>query len=110
MFTYTFQTPDHGYDFVPDPLDANVVRIKSEFKDSLEEFLGTLELAGISDLSDESGVVSETDLEYLKRFSEIYIEEADNDYDHYYFIDIEKADLALFLQFEVLNYMGATPA
>ena len=27
--------------------------------------------------------------------------------DHFYYLDIEKSDLALFLQFEILNYMGA---
>jgi hypothetical protein len=105
MFTYTLQTPDHGYDFIPDPLDVNVVRVKSEFKDSIEEFINTLELAGFSEAQDHSSKGSN-----LERMNDLEksIEEADNDYDHYYFIDIQKADLALFLQFEVLNYMGAS--
>jgi len=106
MFTYTLQTPDHGYDFIPDPLDANVVRVKSEFKDSIEEFINTLELAGFSQSErDKDGWTDPSD---LTRLQNLTIEEADNDYDHYYFIDIQKADLALFLQFEVLNYMGAS--
>jgi len=91
MFTYTFQTPDHSYDFVPDPLDPESVIVKSEYKDSIEEFIGTLELAGVADGRD---------------FSDITIREGDNGWDVYPYIQIHKADLALFLQFEVLNYMG----
>ena len=102
MFTYTFQTPDHGYDFVPDPLDSDIVIVKSEFKDSLEELLNTLELAGISEAPEED------QFSILQRFQDLTIEENDNEFLPYS-IALSKADLALYLQFEVLNYMGAAP-
>lgn len=91
---YTFETPDHAYDIVPDLLSPDNVQVRSEFRDSLEEFLATLELAGVADDRD---------------FSEIEIEEGSNYYDVFFFIDITKSDLALYLQFEVLNYLGAAP-
>lgn len=93
-FNYTFQTPDHGYDIIPDPLDKNTIRIKSEFRQSLEDFLNTIELAGRANDED---------------FQALEIKEGTNAYDTYWYADITKADLALYFQFEVLNFMGAIP-
>lgn len=94
-FTYTFQTPDHSYDIVPDLLQEDTVRVQSEFKDSVEEFLNTLELAGLAD--DRDNPID---------FSHLTVEQDSNSYDTYYFIEITKSDLALYFRFEVLNFMG----
>jgi hypothetical protein len=88
---YTFQTPDHGYDIIPNPLTGTVT-IKSEFRDALEELVGTIELAGVAEGKD---------------FSDIVIEEEATDYFFSHYIEIDLATLALYLQFEVLNYMGS---
>lgn len=89
--TYVFQTPDHGYDFVPDLLAPDNVLVKSEFRDSLEELLETLQLAGVAE---------------GKNFEDITIEEDFTDYGTQYYIEIDKGTLALYLQFEILNYFG----
>lgn len=94
-YNYTFNTPEHSYEFIPDLLDPSTVRIKSEFKDDIEALLDTIELAGRADDADF------TDLK-------LNIQEGES-HDTYYFTEISKADLALYLQFEVLNFMGAVP-
>lgn len=97
--TYTFQTPEHAYDFVP--VSADLVHVRAESREALEEFLNTLELAGMAEQDNA------THIEKMQRFMDLWIEESDTDYDHIYYIEITRADLALYLQFEVLNYMGA---
>jgi hypothetical protein len=99
-YNYTFQTPERGYDFVP--VAKDLVRVQSEDKESLEELLNTLELAGIAERGDK-----ETREQVMEHFQELEIEEGSNDYDTFYFVEMPKADLALYLQFEILNYMGA---
>lgn len=103
MTTYIFQTPEHGFDFVPDSKDKDLVHVKSEYKDALEEFLATLELAGIADKEDED------QLSILQWFDSIKIEDTGDEFLPFS-ITITKADLALYLQFEILNYMGASIA
>lgn len=88
---YTWQTPDHSFDFVPDPLSPDNIHVRSEFKDSLEEFLSTLELAGRANDED---------------FTELHIEEGTNDYDAFFYVDVTRADLSLYLDFEVRYFMG----
>jgi hypothetical protein len=95
-YNYTFTTPDHSYEIIPDPLDPKTVRIQSEFKDSIEDFLKTVELAGRAD--DEAF----TDLK-------INIQEGLTSYDPIFFTEVSTSDLALYFEFEVLNFMGAVP-
>lgn len=90
--TYTLQTPDYGYDFIPVP-DSNRVIVKSDEKEAIEDFISTIELAG-----PEEG----------QSLPELIIEEDTNSYDHYYFTEVTRATLSLFLDFEVRYYMGAT--
>jgi hypothetical protein len=94
-YNYTFSTPEHSYEIIPDLLDPNTVRVTSEFKDDIESLLDSIELAGRAD--DEPFTA-------LK----LNIEEGTSNGTHYY-TEISKADLALYLQFEVLNFMGAVP-
>lgn len=91
--TYTFQTPERGYDIVPQP-HSNIVEVRSEDRDSLEEMLGTIELYGADDNTD---------------FSKIEIREGQNEYDFYNYIHLTKDTLALYFQAEILNFMGVDP-
>lgn len=91
---YTFQTPDHAYDIIPDPLDPSTVRIQSEYKESIEDLLNTIELSGRADDED---------------FQAIQIKEGQNSYDTYWYTEISKADLALYFEFEVRFFMGTAP-
>ena len=93
-YNYTFTTPDHAYDIIPDPLDPNTVRIQSEYKESIEDLLNTIELSGRADDED---------------FQAIQIKEGQNSYDAYWYTEISKADLAIFFEFEVRFFMGAIP-
>jgi hypothetical protein len=95
-YNYTFQTPHHSYDLIPDPLDPNMVRVKSEFKDSIEDFLNTIEL---------SGRANDEDFAALK----LNIKEGQNSYDTYWYTEVSKEDLALYFEFEVRFFMGAVP-
>lgn len=90
---YTFQTPERGYDLIPQP-HSDFVEVRSEDRDALEEMLGTIELYG----TDEN-----TDL------SKIEILEGHNEYDFYEYILLPKATLALYFQSEILNFMGVDP-
>lgn len=96
IYNYTFTTPDHTYEIIPDPLDPDTIRIQSEFKEAVEDFLDTIELAGRGD---------DEDFTALK----LSIQEGHNTYDPYFFTEVTKADLALYFEFEVLNFMGAVP-
>lgn len=89
--TYTFETPFHDFEFEPDPDSPDNVTVSSESRESIEDFLATLELAGVADDRD---------------FSDLEIEEDGSpNYDLLYFVEITKSDLALYLQFEILNYL-----
>ena len=99
IYNYTFQTPDHRYEIVPDPLDPTTVRIQSEFKEAIEEFLNTVELAGRADDEDFAALI----------INEGTLTEGQNSFDHYWYTEVSKADLALYFEFEVRFFMGAIP-
>lgn len=88
---YTFSTPDFAYSLVP--THNGLVNIECETREGLEEVLNSLELAGVDTESD---------------FSSLYIDEdLDADGTQFYFIELSQSTLAIYLTFEVLNYMGA---
>ncbi len=94
IYNYTFGTPDHSYDIIPDPLDPSTVRIQSEYRESIEDLLNTIELSGRADDED---------------FQAIQIKEGQNSYDTYWYTEVSKAVLALYFEFEVRFFMGAIP-
>lgn len=100
IYNYTFTTPDHTYEIIPDPLDPVTVRIQSEFKEAIEDLLNTIELAGRAD---------DEDFAKLIIINGATIREGQTTYDRYWYTEIAKADLALYFEFEVLNFMGAVP-
>lgn len=99
IYNYTFQTPDHRYEIVPDPLDPITVRVQSEYREAIEEFLNTIELAGRADDEDFTDLI----------INEAIINEGQNSFDRYWYTEVSKADLALYFEFEVRFFMGAIP-
>jgi hypothetical protein len=95
-YSYTLQTPYHSYDFIPDPLDPETIRVQSEFKEAIEDFLNTVELSGRADDEDFAALKDS-------------IKEGSNSYDTYWYTEVTKADLALYFEFEVRFFMGAVP-
>lgn len=86
---YVWQTPEYSYDFIP--VENNLIRVKSETKEAIDAFLSTIELSG-----------PEEDTELPSTI----IEETQNSYDVYYFVEVSRATVSLFLDFEVRYYMG----
>lgn len=95
---YTWSTPE--YDYIFTPIDEHTVRVESNNKQAIEDFLSTVELAG----PEEGTEIPET----------IYQEgtlEATNDdihgaFEYVYFIEVSRATISLFLDFDVRYYMG----
>jgi hypothetical protein len=90
---YTFSTPEATYLLSANPDNPDNVFIHAHRKEDLETVLDSLELAGVQD---------------GRYFEDLEIEEEDQpDPEYYpYFIEVTRVDLVLFMQFEVLNYLG----
>lgn len=92
---YTFSTPEHAYTINPSPDVPDLVRIEATFYEALEEVLNSLELAGVDEASSFASLMIEEDMDQSGTF---------------YFIEISKASVCIWLNFEVLNYMGVSLA
>lgn len=90
---YAFSTPEHDFVLVPNPVVPDLVEVRASSKEALEEFIGTLELAGVSEGMD---------------FSKLVIEEDNTEQDIFFYVEVSPATLAIYTQFEFLNYMGVT--
>lgn len=88
--TYTFSTPEFAYSFVPDLTVPNLVAVQSTEREALEILVDTLALDNMAD--DET-------------YEKIVIEEDMTAEEPFYYIEISTSTLALYLQFEVLNYL-----
>lgn len=91
---YTFGTPEYNYTFVPDLTVPNIVSVQSTDREALEIFIDTLALDNTAD--DDS-------------YEKIVIDEDMTADEPFYFIEITISTLALYLQFEVLNYLPKVP-
>lgn len=89
---YTFSTPEYDYTFVPDLTVPNLVAVQSYEREALEILVDTLALDNMAD----------EDI-----YENITIEEDMTDDDPFFYIEITTSTLALYLQFEVLNYLPA---
>lgn len=89
--TYKFSTPDHDFTFVPNPAVPNLVEVRSEYREAIEEFIETLELAGVAE--------GET-------FENLIIEEDNTEQAPFFYTEVSPATLSLYTSFEFLNYMG----
>jgi len=90
--TYKFSTPDHDFVLVPDLTVPNLVAVQSEHREAVEEFLETLELAGVAEGESFENLTIEEDLTGQVPF---------------FFTEVTTSTLALYTSFEFLNYMGA---
>lgn len=91
---YTFGTPEASYVLDANPLNPDNVFIRASHKADLETVIDSLEIAGVAD---------------GRYFEDLEIEissENEEEESYSYFLEISRTDLALFLQFEVLNYLG----
>lgn len=89
--TYKFSTPDHDYTFVPNPVVPDLVEVRSEYREAIEEFIETLELAGVAE---------------GESFHNLIIEEDNSEQIAFYYTEVSPATLSLYTSFEFLNYMG----
>jgi hypothetical protein len=87
---YTFSTPEFDYTFVPDLTVPNLVSVQSREREALEILIDTLALDNMADDDAHSKLVIEEDMTADEPF---------------YYIEITTSTLALYLQFEVLNYL-----
>lgn len=91
MSTYTWATPEYSYDFIP--VEHGLVRVQSDDKQAIDDFLSTLELAG-----PEEGTELPTTIEQTHSFywgNEVA-----------YFVEVTRPTISLFLDFDVRYYMG----
>lgn len=91
MSTYEWQTPEYSYTFTP--VENGLVRVQSDDKQAIDDFLSTLELAG-----PEEGTELPTTIEQEQSYN--WGNEA------IYFIEVSRATISLFLDFDVRYYMG----
>lgn len=91
MNIYKFSTPDHDFTFVPNPAVPNLVEVRSEYREAIEEFIETVELAGVAE---------------GESFSHLIIEEDMTEQTPFFFTEVSPATLSLYTQFEFLNYMS----
>lgn len=93
MTTYKFSTPDHNFSFVPNPVVPNLIEVRSTSREAIEEFIETLELAGVAEGDS---------------FGHLIIEEDMTEQEPFFFTEVSPATLSLYTTFEFLNYMGVT--
>lgn len=90
---YRFSTPDHDFVIVPNPVVPDLIEVRCEHRDGIEEFIETLELAGVAE---------------GESFENLIIEEDMTEETPFFYTEVSTATLVLYTSFEFLNYMGAT--
>jgi hypothetical protein len=95
---YTFQTPESLYVLIQHPTLSESVNIHAAHSSDLETVKDNLELAGRA----EGRFLD--DLEIQEDQLTDVVDNHGNQAT--FFLELTKADLALFLQFEVLNFLG----
>jgi hypothetical protein len=94
MSTYEWATPEYSYTFTP--VDHGLVRVQSDDKQAIEDFLSTLELAG----PEEGTEIPET------IYQEGLLKPGQDAFEYFYFIEVTRPTISLFLDFDVRYYMG----
>jgi hypothetical protein len=96
MTYYKFTTPEADYTFVPVPTNQDGVHVYAAEREELDILISSLELAGVAegryfeDLSVEEDFTAEV--------------RGKNGYPLTNFVEMTWSDLALFTQFEILNF------
>lgn len=91
--TYKFSTPDHDFILVPNPAVPDLVEVRSEYREAIEEFIETLELAGVAE---------------GESFHNLIIEEDNTEQTPFFYTEVSPSTLSLYTQFEFMNYMGTS--
>jgi hypothetical protein len=93
---YAFATPEYSYRIEPNPTTKDRVFLSAETPDAIEMAIDSIELAGTQE----------------GEYAEDLILEMNGDAEDAYcfFVEVSKPTLALFVNFELLNFLGATPA
>jgi hypothetical protein len=98
MTNYEFQTPESLYVLIQHPTLSDSVYIKAAHSSDLETVKDNLELAGVQ----EGRYFEDLEIQEDSRSQTVDA----NGNRCAFFIELTKTDLALFLQFEVLNFLG----
>lgn len=91
---YAFATPEYSYRIEPNPTTKNVF-LSAETPDAIEMAIDSIELAGTQDGEWHDDLILEMN--------------GDQEDGYCFFVEISKPSLALFIEFELLNFLGATP-
>lgn len=88
---YTWQTPEFSYSFTP--VSKDTIRVTSDNTYALHAFLATVELAGTEEGTELPATIeSEQDYNWGNELT--------------YFVEVSRATVSLFFDFEVRYYMG----
>jgi hypothetical protein len=92
---YGFQTPEYTFRIEPNPTLPERVFLSAETPEAIEMAIDSIELAGTQD----------------GEFHEDLLLEMNGDAEDAYcfFVELSKPTLTLFLEFELLNFMGTSP-
>ena len=98
MMNYTFSTPESSYVFVQHPTVSENVFVFAHRPSDLETVLDSLELSGMADDNRLEDLIIEEDP----------INDTKDKDDNFcnFFLELTKSDLAVFLSFEVQNFLG----
>lgn len=92
---YTWSTPEYEYTF--SPIDEHTVRVESDNRQAIEDFLSTVELAGPEEGTEiPTTIYEERTLPWESATFNAPV----------YFIEVSRATISLFLDFDVRYYMG----
>jgi hypothetical protein len=91
---YTFATPEYSYRIEPNPTTKNVF-LSAETPDAIEMAIDSIELAGTQEGEWHEDLLLEMNGDAPDAFC--------------FFVEVSKPTLALFINFELLNFLGTTP-
>jgi hypothetical protein len=91
---YAFATPEYSFRIEPNPATKDRVFLSAETPDAIEMAIDSIELAGTQDGEWHEDLTLESN--------------GDAEDGYCFFIEISKPTLTLFIEFELLNFMGST--
>jgi hypothetical protein len=92
---YTWSTPEYEYTF--SPIDEHLIRVQSDNRQAIEDFLSTVELAGPEEGTEiPETIYEERTLAWASATFDVPV----------YFVEVSRATISLFLDFDVRYYMG----
>ena len=93
--TYTWSTPEHSIEFTP--AGPDLITVSSSSYEAIENFLSTVELAGTEEGTELPELIeSEQSLDWGNELT--------------YFVEVSRATVSLFFDFEVRYYIGVPVA